>query len=537
MQKLPIGIQSFESIRQNGYLYIDKTEYIWNLLDNGKAYFLSRPRRFGKSLLLSTMQAYFLGKRELFRGLAIEAHESLKEKAEQWIPCPVFYFAFSGGAYQSEDGLAIKLQYTLDKIEKTYGIARADGLDLPTRFQHCIEEANRLTGQPAVVLVDEYDKPLLENFAINETLEEKNREMFKSFFSVLKDEDQYLKFVFISGVTKFSKISVFSDLNQLRDISLLPRYAAICGITENELRDFLTEEVEAMAEEQGKSSEETLEELAAMYDGYHFSKSGKGVYNPFSLFSALTDQDFNQYWYQTGTPTFLVRKLQQSGRPVWEFTEGVTATEARINDYRADNGDLVPLFYQSGYLSITGYDSKFRTYTLEFPNREVKYGFLQSLIPNASPSYKAPQGSFSADKMVEYLSAGNLQPFLQMLRAILASIPDHEGKIPEDEQQWRNIVYAIFTVLGQYVRTEVHSSGGRSDCEVENDRFIYIFEFKEDKSAAEALQQIFDNGYARPYSASEKQIVCVGINFSSKIKTIDEWKIERKDKKDESVTG
>lgn len=525
MAKLPIGIQSFEKIRQDGYLYIDKTTYIARLLEGSNVYFLSRPRRFGKSLFVSTLEAYFRGQKELFDGLAIADYESEKSADQQWIEYPVLKFSLSGGDYQNEMGLANSLKFVLDRFENIYGISHRDEFDLPTQFRHCIEEAFRISRRQIVVLVDEYDKPLLENLEVNPDQEEKNRVLFKGFFSVLKDEDQYLKFVFFTGVTKFSKVSIFSDLNQLEDLSLTIEYSGICGITEKEMQYHMTENIRFMADENRLSPGDCLLELREMYDGYHFSAGSEGVYNPFSLFCALKQRRFESFWFGTGTPTFLVRKLQQSGVPVQNLSNGVQATEDQMNDYRADAADVVPLFYQSGYLTIKGYDPKFREYTLSFPNSEVKYGYLNSLIPMVNPKYMAKTGSFSASRMIRYLHDDDLEPLMVMLQALLASIPYHEGKAPADEQQWRNVVYAVFTVLGQYVRTEVHSAGGRSDCIVENDSYVYLFEFKQDRNVEEALQQIEDKGYALPYAASGKKIVKIGADFSTEKKTLDGWKI------------
>ena len=526
MRQLPLGIQSFEDLRNNGYKYIDKTEYLQNLVESGKVFFLMRPRRFGKSLLITTMEAYFEGKKDLFKGLQIEQYE--RRKAKPWQNYPVVHFGMAGGSYTSRDGLSNILADVIFTTAERYGIAHdaVEGGDLPVSFKKLIRQLKVKTGMQVVVLVDEYDKPLLENLGDHEDIETDNHLLLKSVFSVLKDMDGYLKFVFITGVTKFSKVSIFSDLNQLKDISLLPKYAAICGITEDELKTDLREYTDQLAVVQNLSSEDTLQMLARMYDGYHFSRSAEGVNNPFSLFNALSDGDFNRYWFGSATPTLLYKALMKSGRPVEEFSEGLSANEARISNYRADANDLVPLYYQSGYLTITGYDPKFRMYTLSYPNDEVKYGFLESLIPMANPVYHAPQDSFRADKMTEYLQSKDIDSFMKMLQALLASIPYYEGKTPEHEQQWRNIIFAVFTVLGQYVRAEVHSSTGRSDCIVENEKFVYIFEFKQDDSSEAALRQIEEKGYALPYASSAKQVVRIGVNFSTKMKTIDTWLAE-----------
>ncbi len=304
MSKLPIGVQSFEDLRRNSYLYVDKTMCISRLIESGKVYFLSRPRRFGKSLFISTLEAYFRGQKELFDGLMIADQESRKPEDQQWIEYPVLKFSLSGGEYQNEAGLANSLKFVLDRFENTYQICHRDDLDLPTQFRNCLEEAFRITGRQTVVLVDEYDKPLLETLEAHPEQEEKNRTLFKGFFSVLKDEDQYLKFVFFTGVTKFSKVSIFSDLNQLRDISLSNEFSGICGITEEEMMESFRQEISDLALQNEMTEEECLDQLRFMYDGYCFSRSGVKVYNPFSLLNAFADRQLRSYWFSTGTPAF-----------------------------------------------------------------------------------------------------------------------------------------------------------------------------------------------------------------------------------------
>lgn len=524
MSKLPIGIQSFEDLRRNEYLYVDKTAYINSLVQSGKVYFLSRPRRFGKSLLISAMEAYFEGKKDLFHGLAIEKDE--ERSAAPWTVYPVIHFSFSGGEYREKIGLEDALNTMILNTMSRYDIPESEiqGETVSMRFRNLILNLWKSTGRQVVILVDEYDKPLLVNMYDNKDQEEKNRELFRSFFSVLKDMDGYLKFVFITGVTKFSKVSIFSDLNQMRDISLTPMYSSICGITEDELSRYFREDIETMAKAQGMSPEETQRELAAMYDGYHFSSDSAGVYNPFSLLSALEDRDFGRYWFENGTPRFLINRLALSGMPVEDFTEGVKATKARMNEYRAEDTDVVPMLYQTGYLTISGYSRDFREYTLSYPNDEVKFGYLESLIPMVRDSWQAPDDSFSAQRMIGYLSQNQIEPFMEMLKALLASIPYYEGKAPENEQQWRNVVYAVFAVLGQFVKTEVHSARGRCDCVIETGSCIYLFEFKQDKTPEEALDQIEDKGYALPYLSGKKTIIKVGADFSSVMRTLDAWK-------------
>ena len=370
-RKLPIGIQSFEKLVDGDYLYIDKTEYIWKLVNEGSIYFLSRPRRFGKSLLLSTMKAYFEGKKELFAGLR------LADLEQDWTAYPIFYFDFNGQNYKDSDSLSDVINQHLKKWEEIYG-AENQSESLTIRFKCLIENAHKKTGLGVVVLVDEYDKPLLESEG--ETLEN-NRALFKGFFGNLKSSDEHLKFVFITGVTKFGKVSIFNDLNQLRDISLTEDYASICGISQAELETRLKPEIEAMAEKNKISYQECVERLRKMYDGYHFFQNAVGVYNPFSLMNALCNKDFKSYWFETGTPTFLIEKIRAANYNPQNFTDGVIADAASISNYRIENAGIIPLFYQTGYLTIKDCDDD-GFYTLKYPNKEVEHAFINALAPD-----------------------------------------------------------------------------------------------------------------------------------------------------------
>lgn len=527
-RKLPVGIQSFEDLRSNGYLYVDKTAYVQQLVDTGKVYFLSRPRRFGKSLLVSTMEAYFEGKKELFHGLSIEGYEEAKGNTA-WTEYPVIPFYLSGGDYNSEHGLASILDGVLRSAWERYGLPddyKSSGDTLPLRFKVILEKLYRFTGKQVVVLVDEYDKPLLS--AADNPQEERNREIYKGFFSVLKDQDRYVKFAFFTGVTKFSKVSIFSDLNQLKDISLLNLYAGICGITGEELKDNFAPEITALAGEQGLTDQECLDKLAQTYDGYHFSENSDGVYNPFSLLNAFFDRKFDSYWFETGTPTFLIRKLQKSSFRVEQFAEGVTATEDELKDYRTENPNPIPLFYQSGYLTISGYDKRFRAYDLRFPNEEVRYGFLNSLVPYVFGE-KDTENPYSAMAMTRALERGDADGLKDQLFSFFASVPYSEGAAAETakyEDLWRDRIYILFSLLGQFVTCEVHTAKGRSDCIVQTNDFVWIFEFKVDRSADEALQQIGEKGYADPFKADQREVLKVGVNFSSDSRNIAEWKVE-----------
>lgn len=519
-RKLPVGIQGFEKLRVNQYLYVDKTKYIYKLVHSGSQYFLSRPRRFGKSLFLSALLAYWEGKKELFDGLDIVRMEA--GNPEAWQPHPVFYFDFNGKNYQSDTALEEVLDAQLREWEEIYGGDSSRPLE--ERFQKLLVTAAKKYGKRCVVLVDEYDKSLLEALH-NPALEEHNKAVFKGFFGTLKSFDEYLQFVFITGVTKFSKVSIFSDLNQLEDISLDADYDAICGITEQEMTDMFGPEIQAMAQAQQLSEEECLAVLRKTYDGYRFHYNGIGVYNPFSLLNALKKREFGSYWFGTGTPSFLVKQIRQSSFDIQKFTDGMLySNEKALSDYRIDNPDLVPLLYQTGYLTIVGYDARKQRFTMGFPNEEVKYGFLDSLLPAYTPEAAANSGKdiYTLD---DYIEAGNPDGVKAILTALFASIPYTSDKNPF-EHYFQSVIYMVFTLLGKLTKCEVHSSQGRADCIVETQKFIYIFEFKLDKSADEALAQIEEKRYALPYAADSRKIFKIGVNFDSATRNITEWKVQ-----------
>ena len=523
VRKLPIGVQDFEKLRRDGFLYIDKTEYIYSLIKQGAPYFLSRPRRFGKSLLLSTLKAYWEGKKELFEGLAIE--ELIKDDPEAFEPHPVLYFDFNKNNYQRTSALEDVLDEHLKEWEKKYSV-KDEGAPLEERFRNVIKAACEATEKQVVVLVDEYDKSLLEVMENNE-LEEHNKAVFKGFFSTLKSYDRYLKFVFLTGVTKFNKVSIFSDLNQLRDISMSNEYANICGITETEIRNNFAPEVERMAEYMNTDAQGCIDKLRQMYNGYHFHHLAEGVYNPFSLLNALQERELNTYWFATGTPTFLVKKLKNMDFDPERFTDGTLYSDARsLSDYRADNPDPLPLLYQTGYLTILDYDEQFDSYMLGYPNNEVKYGFIESLVPyylyEDSPGTPLDVRSFGRD-----IVSGNTDGLRDRFISLFSKLPYPTSEDDDKplEQSFQNAVYITFMLLGQFVQTEIHSAKGRADVIVETDDYIYIFEFKRDKSADEALEQIESQGYALPYKADKRTLLKVGVNFNSRERTIDDWKV------------
>ncbi len=520
--RLPIGVQSFEKLIRGGYTYIDKTEYIFKLAHgSGSAFFLSRPRRFGKSLFLSALKAYWEGKKELFAGFAIEKLES------DWESHPVFYFDFNKENFRNEGGIERVLGDSLRKWEEEYGIS-GDELrsTLAARFQYLIEKVYKCTGKSVVVLVDEYDKPLLENGGSNERMEH-DKAVYKGFFSTLKSYDEYIRFSFLTGVTKFSKVSIFSDLNHLDDITIDEQYADICGITERELRETLDSCVVNMADKNEMTVDECYVELKKMYDGYHFHQNAEGVYNPFSLLNALSKREFGFWWFETGTPTFLIEKIKKGNYDFKKITEGeVYADEATLKDYRDDNPDPVPLLYQSGYLTIVSYDKVFRSYELDYPNEEVKYGFINSLIKIYMQSEENPSPldirSFGID-----INRGNTDGLRDRFTALYASMPYPTDKDIDRivEQNFQNVAYLVFTLLGQFVHTEVHTAKGRADIIVETEDYVYVIEFKKDASANEALAQIEEKGYAVPYVADPRTVIKIGANFDSDMRTLNEWKI------------
>lgn len=373
IRKYPVGIQNFEDLRKEGYCYVDKTELMYQLVQSGKYYFLSRPRRFGKSLLLSTIQAYFEGKKELFHGLAVGQLE------QEWNTYPVFHLDLNAQKYDSAEALRAILNQYLESWETIYGDEKKDRAP-EERFAYLIEKVSRTSGQQVVVLIDEYDKPMLQAIG-NEALQTEYRNTLKAFYGVLKSCDKYLRFAMLTGVTKFSKVSVFSDLNNLMDISLSSRFASICGITEQELHHYFKEDIRLLGESQGMSPEETSRELKQWYDGYHFSDKSEDIYNPFSLLNTFAQRQFGSYWFETGTPTFLVELLKHCRYDLNRLTQEMTMADS-LNGMDSMEENPVPILYQSGYLTIKDFDREFRYYTLGFPNKEVEEGFTKFLLPH-----------------------------------------------------------------------------------------------------------------------------------------------------------
>ncbi|MDR0574827.1 MAG: ATP-binding protein [Tannerella sp.] len=513
-RRLPVGVQDFEDLRTTNYLYVDKTEYIYRLINRGKPYFLGRPRRFGKSLLLSTLKAYFLGKKELFEGLAIA------EPEKDWIEYPVFHIDMNVGIITDDASLKGRLDVVLTDFENKWG-RTVNNDDPATRFEKVIQQAYSQTGKKVVVLIDEYDKPLL-NTMDDITINDKIRDSLNGFYGVLKSADASLRFVFLTGVTKFSKVSVFSDLNHLDDISMDERFAGICGISETELARYFEPELQALAEKRGITRDEAFAEMKKLYDGYHFAKECEDMYNPFSVLNTFAKRDFAYYWFQTGTPTFLIKMLKEGNVDITDLENNIYISAASITDYRTEWNNPVPVLYQSGYLTIKRYDSAFDEYVLGYPNEEVKYGFINELLPIYAPQWVNSQ-NFSASRFVKCLLKDDVEEFMTSIRAFFASIPYDLSD--RTERYYQLVFYLIFTLMGQFIRTEVKGARGRADAVVETADTIYVFEFKmeENASAEKALEQIDNKGYLIPYTADGRKLVKVGAEFSAEERILSRW--------------
>ena len=513
MAKLyPIGIQNFESLRKDRYFYIDKTKLVYELANTGRYYFLSRPRRLGKSLLISTLEAYFQGKKELFQGLAIEQLE------KDWTKYPVLHLDLNARKYDKEESLLQELNKHLEKWEQEYDSPYADRAP-EERFYWVIQKAFEKTGQRVVIWVDEYDKPLLQALGDDALLDD-YRKTLKAFYGVLKSSDRYLRFVFLTGVTKFAQVSVFSDLNQLNDISMKPQYATICGITRQELEDTFIPELNRLAETNELTYEETLNKMTALYDGYHFCEFAEGVFNPFSVLNVFDGYKFSNYWFQTGTPTFLVELLKKSEYDLRTLIDGVEANASSFMEYRVDANNPIPLIYQSGYLTIKGYDKRFGNYLLKFPNDEVRYGFMDFLVPYYTSVVDDERG-FYLGKFVRELESGDVDAFLTRLQAFFADFPYELNE--KTERHYQVVFYLVFKLMGQFTGAEVRSARGRADAVVKTPKYIYVFEFKLNGTAEQALQQIDEKGYLIPYQVDGRELVKVGVEFSAEKRNIDRW--------------
>ena len=508
-------MQSFEAVRKANYLYVDKTKHLERLVTTNKYYFLSRPRRFGKSLFLSTLKAYFLGKKELFKGLYIETVE------KDWTEYPVIYLDLNSGIYTTEEELYRVLNYPMQRLEQKYSIDVKEP-SLSVRLKNIVLTAFEQTGKQVVILVDEYDKPLLQTID-NEELHDKFKTILKGVYSILKECDEYIRFGFLTGVTKFSKISLFSDLNNLMDISLDENYTDICGITEEEIKTNFVEHLQAFAEKENTTKEDILSQLKAMYDGYHFSKNTDvDIYNPFSLINSLTRREFENYWFQTGTPTFLIKLLQENDYDLKDFSEGnITARD--LTSKESMLSAPVALFYQSGYLTIKDYNKKSGAYKLGYPNKEVEESFLDFILPKYMHTNENASFSY-VEKMYENLENGEIEDFLKTMKTFFASVP--YDLIKDTENHYQTVIFIICKLIGFIVEAEYKIVNGRIDMIVRTDNFLYLFEFKFDKSAEEALQQIDSKDYPLAFQQDERKLYKIGVNFSSQTKNIDEYIIQ-----------
>ena len=515
MQNLPIGMQSFEAVRKANYLYVDKTKHLERLVTTNKYYFLSRPRRFGKSLFLSTLKAYFLGKKELFKGLYIETVE------KDWTEYPVIYLDLNSGIYTTEEELYRVLNYPMQRLEQKYSIDVKEP-SLSVRLKNIVLTAFEQTGKQVVILVDEYDKPLISTLD-NEDLHDKYKTILKGVYSILKECDEYIRFGFLTGVTKFSKISLFSDLNNLMDISLDENYTDICGITEEEIKTNFKEHLQAFAEKENTTKEDILSQLKAMYDGYHFSKNTDvDIYNPFSLINSLTRREFENYWFQTGTPTFLIKLLQENDYDLKDLSEGkITAKD--LTSKESMMNAPVALFYQSGYLTIKDYNKKSGAYKLGYPNKEVEESFLDFILPKYMHTNENASFSY-VEKMYENLENGEIEDFLKTMKTFFASVP--YDLIKDTENHYQTVIFIICKLIGFIVEAEYKIVNGRIDMIVRTDNFLYLFEFKFDKSAEEALQQIDSKDYPLAFQQDERKLYKIGVNFSSQTKNIDKYIIQ-----------
>ena len=526
--KYPIGIQTFDKIIEGGFVYVDKTDMIYKLT-RGTTFFFGRPRRFGKSLLLSTLESYFLGKKELFKGLAMEKLET------EWKLYPVFRIDFGTGNYLNDGTLEEVLEAHLIDWEKQYGIT-SPYKDQGLRFAQIMKTAHEKTGLGAVVLIDEYDKPILdvldldyrvEHMGQTMTLEEKHRNIMKSFYATFKSADADLRFVFLTGVTKFSQISMFSGFNQPDDISLSENYEALCGITKEELKQYFAEPIAELAKKYHCTDEEMLGKLKQKYDGYHFSENLEDIFNPFSLLNAFSNKKLIGYWFKSGTPTYLVRLLTHFDENLNELA-GKYYSVPQFDDYKADVEKPLPMIYQSGYLTIKDYDQDTESFLLDIPNNEVREGLL-TILANAYLKTKEDSNSWLIQS-VHQLKDGKLAEFMEAMTAFLASIPYSVRRKKEEREYERHFHYTFYLLLRMLscflLFHEKETSQGRADCILETAKDVYIFEFKLDGSADAALQQIEEKGYAKEYSADKRQIHLIGVNFSSEKGTVEEWKTE-----------
>ena len=515
LKKCPLGIQTFSEVREGDYIYIDKTDMVYRMTQSFKYVFLSRPRRFGKSLLASTLHSYFAGKKELFKGLAIERLET------EWAEHPVLHFDMSTAKHMDKETLEQELSGKLSDYEKIYGKSDPGKTKLNQRLECLIVHAYEKTGRQAVVLIDEYDAPLLDVVHEDELLPQL-RQVMRNFYSPLKACDLYLRFVFLTGITKFSQMSIFSELNNLKNISMMPEYAGICGITLEELQTKLTDYVDALADNLNLTREQAVQLLGKRYDGYHFCWPSPDIFNPFSLLNALSDKRVDSYWFASGTPTYLIEMMRKFG----VAPSQIGPTEAMASAFDAPTErmtSLIPLLYQSGYLTIKDYYEEDNIYVLDIPNKEIRIGLMESLLPSYVQSgFNA--GLVTVSKMNRALRQGDLDGMLRLLQQYLLTIPQCDNT--NYEGHYQQLLFVIFSLLGEYVDVEVRTATGRVDMVMQAFGKLYLFELKLNCSAAAAMQQINLNDYPARFSQCGLPIVKVGINFDTATRTVSDWVIE-----------
>ena len=510
-KKYPVGIQDFASLRNDGYYYLDKTELVYRLVTTGKYYFLSRPRRFGKSLLISTLEAYFEGRKDLFEGLALSTLE------KDWKKYPVFHLDLNTRKYEDEDSLTTLLEEAVSRWEQEYGRDELE-IGLERRFSGVIRRAHEKTGMRAVILVDEYDKPMLQSIG-KDTLQEAYRGTLKAFYGALKSEDRHIRFAMLTGVTKFGKVSVFSDLNNLMDISMDARYTDICGMSEKELLGEFDEDIRALAGANGQSYEEACSRLKENYDGYHFCPDSPGIYNPFSLLNTFAKNRYGSYWFETGTPTYLVELLKTHKYNLYKMANE-KVTSKILDSIDASSTNPIPVIYQSGYLTIKGYIPEPQIYELGFPNKEVEQGFMDFLLPYYTPVQDTESG-FAIWSFVEDVKTGNIDGFMERLRSFLSGCPYEIAK--DIELHYQNVLFIVFRLAGLYTQVEYHTSQGRVDLVLQTSDYVYVMEFKLDGSAEDAIRQIEDKQYALPFAKDSRKVYKIGVNFSTTTRNIDNW--------------
>ncbi|MCR5454648.1 MAG: ATP-binding protein [Bacteroidales bacterium] len=537
LDRFPLGVQSFESLRKRNSIYVDKTDYAYKLANSGtKSFFLARPRRFGKSLMCNTLRAYFEGKKELFEGLKIAKME------KNWTKYPILYLDFVNGNYASGPMMLIyKIQFALKEFEEQNGIqfddsifddnegsspktesekAKKESQKISIRIQYDLKAVYEKTGLTTVIIVDEYDNPLIKSADIDT-----DKETYKGFFSVLKSADKYIRFAFLTGVSKFAKTSIFSGINQPKDISIDADFSGICGITHQELTDYFAEYIKDFANKENISVDEMMYQLKKWYDCYLFHEDGVKVFNPVSLFNALQSKDFQNYWYSTGTPTILMQRIKNSFFDIKTLKSDVEYSKDRLKDYKDDEfkTDIVPLLYYTGYLTIKEYVKEERLYILGFPDYEVEMSFFNSLADEFYGSPESENG-FDYPKFLGDFRRGDVESVIERLKALYCSIPYANNKNEKlVERDFQNVIYLVFSILGEYIIAEPHFSKGRADSILINKDYVYIFEFKIDQDAQTALNQINVKNYAGKFKMDTRKIFKIGVSFSSTEKNIVDW--------------